>query len=352
MRFGFYAFLVLLVLFRIYVSRSIFKDGDKIRITDKVVSEPLYFDSSQRIILQNLKIYLPKYPVISYADNVVVEGVVDVDRLKNPRLIDVKENTGFLYQFRGKVIEVYRKSLPEPHSSLVAGITLGSKSSMPQDFWEGLRKTGTLHVVVASGMNVTFVAKFLIESLVLFINRRRAVIVVLLGVWVYALLSGFDAPIVRASVMGSIAFGAGAFGRLSFAMNALFLSALIMLVAKPEWLVDTGFELSFLATLGLVLFESKIRSKLDIFPRIFKESLSATLSAQIAVSPLLLFVFGYLNLLSPLINVLILWTVPAIMIIGAIGGIVGVIFEPLGQMVLMLAYPLTLWFTLIIDLFS
>ena len=282
----------------------------------------------------------------------VVEGTVDQNKLVKPLLVDVAENTNFLYQFRVKIIEVYQKSLPEPHNSLVAGITLGSKSSISRDFWEDLKKSGTLHVVVASGMNVTFVAKFLIESLVLVINRRKAVVVGLCGVWVYALLSGFDAPIVRASIMGSIAFGAQAVGRINSALNALFLSALIMLCVKPEWVTDLGFQLSLSATLGIIIFEPKIKQKLHAFPRIIREDLSTTLSAQLAVSPLLIFAFGSVNLMSPLVNVAVLWTVPWIMILGVVGGLVGVILEPLGQAVVLAAYPLTSWFTFVINLMS
>ena len=352
MRYIFYCVLILLAVLRAFTSRPIYKDGDKIRITDRVISEPLYFDNSQRIVLQNLKIYLPKYPVVTYGDSVVVEGVVSDGRLSNPILVNIEENKNFLYQFRNKVIKVYQRSLPEPHSSLIAGITLGSKASIPKYFWENLKSTGTLHVVVASGMNVTFVAKFLIETLVLFIDRKKAVIASLSGVWGYALLSGFDAPIVRASIMGSIAYTAEAQGRLSSAVNALFLSGLLMIILKPDWIQDVGFQLSFLATLGLVLFEGKLKSKLSMLPRIFRESLSTTISAQIAVSPLLLFVFGFINLLSPLINALILWTIPGIMIIGALGGIAGVVFEPLGQTILLMAYPLTWWFTTLIEILA
>ncbi|MBU0569858.1 ComEC/Rec2 family competence protein, partial [Patescibacteria group bacterium] len=220
-------------------------DGTRVKISGRVTSEPIRYETSQRVFLQGFKFYLPLYPEINYGDEIVVEGVVDGDKLKDVRLSGTEKSGGMLYILRNRLIDFYQESLPSTHSALVAGVTIGSKASIPTEFWEKLKTSGTVHVVVASGMNVTLVAGFLMSALILFIPRRRAIPLALVGIWSYAILSGFDAPIIRAAVMGSIAFGAQEIGRLYFAWRALVLSALAMLLLKPEWIIDLGFILSF-----------------------------------------------------------------------------------------------------------
>ena len=234
----------------------------------------------------------------------------------------------------------------------MAGVTLGSKSSLPTHFWESLKLSGTAHVVVASGMNVTLVASFLMGILVLFLPRQRAVPVALLGIWTYSLISGFDAPIVRAAIMGSLVFSAQALGKLSSAARALILSALAMLIIWPHWLTDLGFILSFVATASLMLFERKVAHLVRFVPGIFREGFSTSLAAQIGVAPILFVTFGQFNLLSPIINALVLWTIPPITIIGGIGGIIGLMMPFFGKLILLLSYPLTSWFIWIVELFS
>ena len=281
-----------------------------------------------------------------------MEGTVENNKIINAKLVDLEKDENILLGFRKKIISFYQRSFPEPHSSLVAGIILGYKSEQTGIFWDSLKKTGTMHVVVASGMNVTFVAGFLMSILLIFLPRKKAILFTLLGIWIYAFISGFEAPIVRSTIMFSIALIAQLFGRLSFSTNALFLSAILMLIIKPIWIYDLGFILSFTATGSLMLFTKKVEKLLVFVPKCIKTDLNTTLAAQIGVVPILFVTFGQFNLLSPLVNVLILWTVPLIMIIGSIGGVIGLIIPELGKLILYLAYPLTWYFISIVGFFN
>lgn len=281
-----------------------------------------------------------------------MEGTVENNKIINAKLVDLEKDENILLGFRKKIISFYQRSFPEPHSSLVAGIILGYKSEQTGIFWDSLKKTGTMHVVVASGMNVTFVAGFLMSILLIFLSRKKAILFTLLGIWIYAFISGFEAPIVRSTIMFSIALIAQLFGRLSFSTNALFLSAILMLIIKPIWIYDLGFILSFTATGSLMLFTKKVEKLLVFVPKYIKTDLNTTLAAQIGVVPILFVTFGQFNLLSPLVNVLILWTVPLIMIIGSIGGVIGLIIPELGKLILYLAYPLTWYFISIVGFFN
>lgn len=349
-------FIILLILgarfYFYFTTPKLFKDGDRVRISTTVRSEPIRYDTSQYLRLQDLKVYLPLYPEISYGDMIIVEGTVEKGSLKRPRLLNVEAPKGGIYKFRNKLLDFYRSSLPDLHYSLIAGVSVGSKSGIDQDFWQALKNSGTAHVVVASGMNVTLVGGFLLNFLIVFFKRRCALVLALCGIWLYAIMSGFDAPIIRAAIMGSIAFSAQVLGRLNFALRALVVSGVVMVFINPSYISDVGFLLSFFATLGLILFENPIRKKLTKVPVFVREDLSTTLAAQIGVVPFLLYFFGKFNILSPLINLFVLWTVVPMTILGMLGGIVGLFVPVVGQGILLLTYPLTLWFIWVVKIFN
>lgn len=345
-------FLIFVIFVRYFSTRPVYKEGQRLRVSGVVREEPLRFSYYQKISLAHLKVYLPNFPEIDYGDKAVVEGTVKKGELANAVLVSREETRGFLSGFRKSVVEFFQRSLPEPHASLVAGISLGAKGSLPKDFWESLRKTGTAHVVVASGMNVSIVASFLIEFLVLLMKRRKAVILALTGIWAYTFISGFEAPIIRAAIMGTIAFSAQELGRLYSAWRALVLTGLMMLIIVPEWITDLGFALSFVATASILVFQSRIDKFFSFVPKLIRGDFSTTLAAQIGVTPILFVTFGQFNILSPVINVLILWTVPLITILGMAGGLAGLIVPVLGKLILLLSLPLTTWFIGIVKIFS
>ncbi|MFC1600610.1 ComEC/Rec2 family competence protein [Patescibacteria group bacterium] len=347
MRYLVWFFVFIFLAIRIFVyfeSIPSYSGGTVIRIKDTVRSEPLRFKKSQYLRLKGYKIYLPKYPEINYGDEVIIKGVVDKDSLKKAELIKVNETTKILIKLRSRLIDFFQKSLPFRHASLVSGVVMGSKQGLDMQFWEKLKNTGTVHVVVASGMNVTIVAKFLITLLAIVLPRRKAIPFALVGIWSYSILSGFDAPIVRASIMGSLAFIAQELGRLYYAGRTLLITAVLMVLIKPEWIIDLGFILSFVATASILLIEEPINSFFKKVPSFLRSDLSATLSAQIGVAPILYASFGQFNLLSPIYNIAVLWTIPIITLIGMISGITSLVFVPLGQLILYLAYPFTSWF--------
>jgi len=361
MRFQYISFLViiLLIFLRFISTKPSFGDGDFVRIISKVYGEPIVYDKQQYLKLQGLKVYLPKYPEISYGDRIIVTGEVRNGELVKPKLIEISDKRFttkwqallMIYDLRQKLIIFYKSSLPEPYASLVAGIVIGSKN-MPESFWEKLKATGTAHVVVASGTNVTMTASFLIGLLTVFLKRRVAIWITLVGIFGYVVISGFDAPIIRAGIMGSILLFSQEIGRVANTWRILIYSGLVMLLIKPIWITDLGFILSFVATISLMLLQKKIDNKLKLIPAIFREGLSTSLAAQVGVAPIIFVTFGQFNILSPIINALVLWTIPYIMVVGALGGIVGLIVPVLGRLILYVMFPFLLWFTKILELFS
>lgn len=347
--------LSLMLLFRLYdyqTSSKNYIDETKIRISGQVLSEPIRYDRSQLIRLNKFRFFLPLYPEISYGDKIIVEGTVIEDKLEDVVLVRHLSSKSALLNIRKSILYVYESSLPKDDAALIAGMTIGSKSLITRDLNERLKITGTAHVVVASGMNVALVAGFLINILIVFIKRQKAIVIAFTGIWIYAFIAGFDAPIIRAAIMASLAFSAQKVGRSSYAWRTLFLTIFIMLIIKPDWLSDLGFILSVAATSSLMLFENKIRKYFRFVPKLLREDLSTSFAAQILVAPLLFIYFNQVNLIAPFINGLVLWTVPIITVIGMFAGALGTAYLPAGRLMLHALYPLTSWFLFVVELFS
>ena len=244
--------------------------------------------------------------------------------IKQPKIVFLQKHQGNyikekLFIFKKKIVQQIKKILPEPESSLLAGILIGAKEDMGKELLEEFRQTGIIHIVVLSGFNLTILAQFIMIILSVF-GRKVSAVFGSLSIILFAIMTGASATIVRASIMALLVILARALGRSSEAVRLLFLAGFIMLIFNPMLLLyDASFQLSFLATLGLLVLSPKIEDfiKYGDF-KIFnlKEILGATLSTQIFVFPLLLYLMGEISIISPLVNILILILVPFSMLLG------------------------------------
>lgn len=347
------AFLICLILIcgiRVLLSfKSSQWEGRTIRISATVTSEPREYENSILVSLNNVRIFLPKSSNVSYGSYVVVEGIYSGDSLKKPKIILVKDPTSILSKARSKVLTSIRQTLPEPESSLLAGIVLGAPN-IPTDFNDLLLKTGTSHIVVASGGNLAIMAMFLERELSKYLKRQVFLPIIAIILAIYSLLTGFGAPIVRALIMWLIIMMAQMKGRIVSGRYALFLTILLMLIYKPFWIKDVSFLLSVGATGGVMLFTDVIYKKIKLrVADIFKESLSTSIAAQIGILPISVLVFKNLNFLSPIWNTLVLWVVPYLTIIGLVGSVMTLVFPTIGKIVFFLCYPFAWYFTKVLS---
>ena len=220
--------------------------------------------------------------------------------------------------------------MPEPESSLLAGVVLGVKRNLPEDFYEALQKSGTLHVIVVSGTNIVYVIAALL-GFSGFLRRPVQIFFAVLGVSCYALMVGGGASVWRATLMGLTVLLAAVLGRRRLAQEALFLSAAVLSLANPLGLWQVGFQLSFAATAGIIFLQDLIESRLQALPRWIKEGLVTTLAAQVAVLPVITHNFQTFSLISPLSNLLIFLLVPMITIMGAVLAFTALLWLPLGK---------------------
>lgn len=341
--------LLIIIIIRIVFSRPQYPESANLRLLGRVMREPSISKQTQRIDIGGLRVFVPKDPPIYYGDYVVVEGIYKDGYIPKGEVKEHRQNNLFLFAIRRRIVEFYQKSMSAPHSALIAGMSMGSKVLVTDDFWETLRSTGTAHVVVASGMNVSITAGFIFTCLLIFLPRRRAIFWALVGIWFYVLFCGFEAPLIRAGIMGSTTFLAQFFGRLSYTLKVFGLTIFAMLFVNPLWIGDLGFILSCSATLSLIIFEPKVSKLLSFVPEILKEGLVTSVAAQILVAPIIFFVFGQFVPLSPIYNMLVLWTVPFITIGGMIAGIVSLVSPTIASVMVFFLYPFTWWFVTVVS---
>ena len=280
-----------------------------------------------------------------------------------PKVEKVAEGKGnplllVLSRLKHSFEENINAALPEPHAAFMQGLLLGERASLPKDLTDDFKIAGVSHIVALSGYNITIVGRF-ITTVLLFLSVPFAISFWLAtaAIILFVLLTGAAASVVRAGIMGILVLLAQKEGRMYRMTNALAFAGAAMIFHNPYILrFDTGFQLSFLATAGLLYVSphteriltrafSRISSDSGlnlessekrpdakkIFP--FKRILIETLSAQIMVLPLLISVFGRVSLVSPLTNILVLIAVPYSMAVGFAMGIAGFLWTPLSVVV-------------------
>jgi len=239
------------------------------------------------------------------------------------KLINHDNGSWFLnliFAFKGHLKSMINSNLPEPQASLFSAIILGAKRGVPSELADKFSITGTSHLIAISGLHITLLASILMQlALAGRVRRKKAFWLVSLAILLYIIMIGFPPSAVRAGLMSWLFLFATQIGRKSQSTNSLIFSASIMILINPKILRDdVGFQLSFCAVLGLIYFLPLIEAWLEKIPSVFgiKESLQMSLSAQFTTLPLIIYNFGRLSLVSSIVNLLVLPSLPYLMIIG------------------------------------
>lgn len=240
--------------------------------------------------------------------------------------------------------------LPSPQAELFSGILLGQNKNLPAQLKLALRDTSTLHIVVASGQNLSMVAGFFL-GLSGLIKRKNALILSLGAVILYTLLAGLQVPILRAAIMFSLASLAQFYGRQRDGTWVLIITVGLMLLVNPGWIADLSFQLSVLATFGVIAVAPIFLHWLKRIP-IIGQDLAVSLAAQIMVTPVIAQNFHQFSLTGLLTNVMVLWTVPFIMIFGGVMLVAGFLWSSLAWVLSLAVSVLLAYFIYIVQFFA
>lgn len=271
----------------------------------------------------------------AYDRYLAVSGIHSIVRAKHIEKISGGGGNpvrAFLYYLRTTTEAQINRLYPEPHAALLAGLLLGARRSLPQHLTDAFNTTGLSHIVAISGYNITMIIAVL-GALFAFLPDRARHIVTLLIIIAFTLLVGASASAVRAAIMGGIGILALESGRMQTPRLTILWTATAMLLWNPLLLRDdAGFQLSFLAIIGLTEALPAFRSVMKRVPDLFgmRDTLTTTLAAQIFAIPWLALTFGQLPLISPLSNVLVLPFVPYATLLGAVATALSFLSFPLG----------------------
>jgi competence protein ComEC len=348
-----------------YSFKSIVKEG-KVGFVSHISTQPKVYNSYQTFSVnlpsgESVFVKTENEREYNYGDRVKLIGNLNYQVLSSGKQILAMDHPKISLEnssenpflavvnvIRQQISQTFYKYLPSDLAGLLLGIVIGIKVNFSSQFANSLRLSGVMHVVAASGMNVTMVGGFFFYAFSLMLRRQWAIVITICLITFYAFLAGLQPSIVRAVIMGIILFASQIWGRQNYSLYSLMLAFLGMVFVWPQYLTDVGFQLSFAATLGL-LFIPQVFGRLRDF---VSEDLITTVSAQAATLPILLISFGTYSIWSVIVNFLVLWTIPPLMVLGGAAAVVSLVFAPLAKWLLLLCLPLLSFFQSIITYFA
>lgn len=363
--------------------------GQKNTFTVTVVAEPKEKEGETKLTVTpagyDLKILITtdRYPKYEYGDKLKVAGKLDRPenfatkagttfdyisylakddvyyQLYKPQIEIISTNRGLwgvggLIKLKNKFLDHLALAIPEPEASLAGGLVIGGSGNLGQTLSDKFRVAGVSHIIVLSGYNITVVANSILQ-IFSFMPRLGGLTFGALGILIFSLMVGGGPTVVRAAIMALLVIVAKASGRVYDAAIALVAAATGMVFFNPRILVfDLSFQLSFLATIGVVFAAPVIAGRLGFITERFgfREAASTTLGAQLLVLPWIVYKMGQLSLVGFFANIFILPLVPTAMLFGFITGVTGFIALPLSLPFGYISYFLLKYIVLIVELFS
>lgn len=318
---------------------STYKYGDILLVTGKLETPPQFDDFDYKNYLAHQGIY----------STMLYPGIEILERGRGSKFFE------WIYSLRNRLSQILAEILPEPQASLAQGIILGKRGNIPAPVTENFAMTGTSHLLAISGLHITIMAGIMLSFGIWLFGRRHYIYVwlTLTIIWLYAMLTGMNPPVVRAAIMASLFLIAELLGRQRSGITALSFAAAIMIGVSPQIMWTASFQLSFLSMTGLILLtpsllnlgRNLISSSFDesnsmvVRPAKFTtDSLSVTIGTMIAVFPVIVYYFGIISFVAPLANLITIPALPGAIIAGTLASLVGLFALPVAQFIGWLAW--------------
>ena len=325
------------------------------------------YEYGQRVRVRGKLKTPPEDEEFSYRDYLAREGVYSYMSIAEVTTLPGNDGDNFktaLYKLKSNLLQNTYRLFNDPEASLLAGILFGVDTGLTRDLQNAFKNTGTAHIIAISGFNMAIIAGIFFSIFKNIFGERFGAIFAILGIIFYTLLVGAEAAVVRAAFMGSISLLARQLGRRNDGMNALAIVALVMAIINPLVLWDVGFQLSFFATLGLILyaepfsnFTGNLIAKLSkhdtgTLTNIINDNVVLTFAAQLTTIPIMAYHFKRISLISFIANPFILPVQPAVMIASGLAVFTSLVIYPLGQLMAWVAWPFATYTIHMVELFD
>jgi competence protein ComEC len=365
---------------------------ENVSVTGVISDEPEATNASVKVIVSareingepasgHLVIHTSRYPTLEYGDLLKITGVLDLppDNLNGFDYRAYLESQGIytsmyypdvemiskgqgpqpfraIYSLRHRLGEALRQSLPEPESSLARGILLGLRGDIPDSMNEAFQRSGTTHILAISGQNMAIIAGIVLSVATRLFGKHRPTyfIITLAILWLYALLAGMSAPVLRAVIMVSVYLLGIYLGRQRSGLTAVAFSAAVMIAVNPKILWQISFQLSFAAVLGLIILTPVFQDWLarTRISKIASDSLAVGLGAILATLPLTSYYFGYTSLVTLPATFFASLVLPAVIMITAAVAIIGLAWIPAAQVIGWIDWILLKYFVFVVQGFA
>lgn len=298
---------------------------------------PILHNDQQRLVVmagagQHLQLDTATYPEYHYGDLIQLDctirlpGVIEefdygkyLERYHIQALCDdpiitlVAQQQGNrwiakVYWLRNRLKQQIESLWPEPVAALILGVLIGEQDTIPETIYTAFQRAGVVHILVVSGMHVLILVQLLTRATKA-LPRFGQLIVIVTVLTGFCVLTGFSATVIRATVMGSIPLLGKFIGRPHHIHLTLTWAAALVTLVNPYILVhDVGFQLSFLATLGLVYVAPWVKPFTAWLPETFslRETVTTTIAATTTTAPWIAYIFGTWSNVALLANVVVI----------------------------------------------
>ena len=366
---GIWLLLILLLLFRYLLYRPIqLPMGQTVKVVGRATRVTSQNISNQSFRLGKVEIFTKSFPLVSCGQQLVATGKLDrqmtrsgtvIFSLSDPiiSIIDSKIGGGLLvvlscwFEKAGELIEVQTSQVMVGQPlALINGLVWGQSAEMGSDFLQSMRKTDTIHLLAASGFNVSLIFGLIDKLGTYLLSWRSRTLVAFFLIWGYVGISGGEPSLVRAALMISLVLAARLTGRRRTDLRALFLAGWLMVMISPPILASLSLQLSFLATAGILFGHVLVQDRKK--PPFWQEAWRVGWWAQLGVLPVLWHWFHSFAWLGLIVNPLVGVLVAPLTIGGTFLPFVGFLLPKLGQFFVWPLWLLANIFIFLINLFG
>ena len=363
------------VLFQNKKYENTYQDGENIQVTGIVISQKIekqYYDLYQIKVLSSKSFNLfiqvnKKTKPLEYGDKVRLQGEYSKQgeqrnyggyddkkylktlkicgriKVNQVEIIDKKQLNGILQlanTINLKIKEKIDTNFDEKKASILKGLLLGDTSDIQEEIKESFQISNISHVLAISGMHISYIMIGLQVLLKKLMGKNKTQIVTIFILIGYIFMTGFSPSIVRAVIMGIIVIIAGMVHRKSDVWNAMAISLLSILLYNPFLILNVGLQLSYLGTIGIILFKTIIlkilnQIKLKGMEKI-NELMAVSLSAQIMIFPILIYHFNMVGIYFLITNLLVSVIIGPIIILGFFCVITSFFFNQITKIITLL----------------
>lgn len=364
--------------------------GSVVRMDGIVANEPTQGEKTQQVTLRSVHVVekpvfgkilvsVPFSQPVAYGDKLIfacalqkprpfngfaydrylqAKGVLAICR--SPREMERVPASGYsvigsILSVKQHIIQTMRQIFPEPHASFLFGLVFGGSSGMEKELEEAFTKTGMSHILAASGFNVSLFTFVFFGWIISYVGRKKGAIATVGLLFVYVVIAGATAAVLRAALFGVMTLVGMVVGRKGSTLNLLLCTAAILLFANPRWLMDdVGFQLSFVAFVAILYVAPRVESQLTFLPERFgmRDSLAGSLAAIVLTLPIVLWQFGSVSLVAPFANFFVLPLLPLMLFYVLVLLPVAWVFLPLAKFLALPLYAGSVYVLEIISLFA